>query len=176
VHGEHGTGDRFIYEYNLDAQRRKQVRSFVQATAWNGDMLWEILGASNNARLIERRKAHRLSLVDLRVLERSETNQFVDQCGRQVLLGYEHLVCQYNLDRFWKVARNCYLRAALRWWQYPRLIVELVIQGNLAHSENVTLTLRFLNDTVRGLDINKLDACEIPDPILVGYKAVINEH
>jgi hypothetical protein len=62
-------------------------------------MLGKILGAADNARLIPYWLAHDLGLVELRILEGSETDQAIGQWSRQICLGAKNLVGQHQSQR-----------------------------------------------------------------------------
>lgn len=59
-------------------------------------MLGIVLGAADDARLVPHRQAHGLGLVELRILEGSESDQAVGQWLWQIGLGDENLVGQHQ--------------------------------------------------------------------------------
>ena len=59
-------------------------------------MIGMILGARDDSWFVEGWQSHGLCAVKLRILEGGEPDQAVDQRLRQIGLGYENLVGQYQ--------------------------------------------------------------------------------
>lgn len=70
-----------------DTQLGKHLANVIEAAAWQPDVMWEILGACDDARLVVRRKPHRLSFVELGVLKSSRSQQAIPKPGMQAFLA-----------------------------------------------------------------------------------------
>ena len=66
-----------------NAQVREKLLHIVQTAARQADVLRMVLGASDDARLVIGRQAHRLGLVELGILKCRQPNQSIAQTGRQ---------------------------------------------------------------------------------------------
>ena len=84
----------------------ERVSQIVKAAAWKADVLGEILGTGDDARLVVRGEPHGLRLVELRILERSQSQQAVPQPGTDPVLGDVDLVAENQLQGLWQIARN----------------------------------------------------------------------
>src|SRR6266436_6596176 len=69
LHRKWSSGEAFIAQYWLDAQRAKYRQRFFQAAAWQRDVFWQIFSAVNDTRFVERGQPHRLCAVEFRVLK-----------------------------------------------------------------------------------------------------------
>jgi hypothetical protein len=59
----------------------ERVSHLVKAAAWKADVLGEILGTGDDARPVVRGEPHGLRLVELRILERSQSQQRFRRAG-----------------------------------------------------------------------------------------------
>ena len=119
----------------------------------------EVLCASDDARRAVGRKSQRLSLVELRVLERRKPQQPVAQPGRQALLGDVDLVAEHQLDRLREHACDGRHRWASRGRQAPGLMLVILLRRQ-AHTEDAALSLGRLNGPLDLLPTEPVQACE----------------
>src|SRR5437764_12672142 len=89
-------------------------------------MFREQLGAPNNARLAESWKPHRLSRVELWVLESGGSDQPVDKGGRKGTPVDVDLIAKHNRYLLRQFAADWGLRAPSGWWCCPGFIVVVV--------------------------------------------------
>jgi hypothetical protein len=68
----------------------------IEAASRQANMLGEILGTADDRRYFPHRPTHGLGLIELRILEGGEADQAVSQRLRQISLGDENLIGQYQ--------------------------------------------------------------------------------
>ena len=74
----------FVANDHPDAHLGEHLANVIAAAAWQPDVMREILGARDDARLVVRRKPHRLRSVELGILKRCEPKQTVSKSGIQI--------------------------------------------------------------------------------------------
>src|SRR5262249_37724214 len=74
----------FVANGHSNAEVGERLANVIEAAARQSNVLRKILGARDDARLAVRRKPHRLCLVELGVLERSEPKQSVSKPRMQL--------------------------------------------------------------------------------------------
>jgi hypothetical protein len=93
----------FVANDHSDAKVAEHLPRVIEAAAWQPDVMREILRARNDARLVVRRKPHRLSFVELGVLKCGEPKQTVSKSRIQVLLGDVDLIAKDNFQFGWQI-------------------------------------------------------------------------
>ena len=81
----------------------QRLANVIEAAAWQPDVMREILGARDDACLAVRRKPHRLRLVELGILERSEPQQSISKSRMQPLLGDVDLIAKDEFQCRWQI-------------------------------------------------------------------------
>src|SRR5438128_1602050 len=85
LHIQRTTVAAFVANDHADAKLGEHLANVIEAAAWQPDVLREILGARDDARLVVRRKPHRLGFVELGILKRGEPKQSVSKPRIQAL-------------------------------------------------------------------------------------------
>ena len=101
--------------------------------------------ATDDPRLRVRRQAHRLGLIELRILERGDTQQSVSKTRSQTVFGYVNLVAEDQFKRTRELAHNRRLRPTTRWRRGPwcRFVI---LCGRKAHAKNTSTSICFARD------------------------------
>lgn len=81
-----------------DTEIFEERERFIETAARQTDMPRVILGARDDARRAIRGQPHGLRLVELGILERSETQQLIPQCRIQICLLDVGLVAQHEFE------------------------------------------------------------------------------
>jgi len=97
-HVQRSAAAAFIADDGFDLQRLQGLLHLIEATSWQGEMLWVILGATDNSWLVESRQTHRLCPVKFRVLECSQPEQTITKPGREILLGNIDFIRQNQFE------------------------------------------------------------------------------
>ena len=84
---------------HVDTTLGEHLANIIEAAAWQPDVMREILGACDDARLVVRRKPHRLSFVELGVLKSSQPQQAIPKPGIQAFFGDIDLIAQDKFQR-----------------------------------------------------------------------------
>ena len=93
----------FVANDHADAKLGEHLANVIEAAAWQPDVMREILGARDDARLVVRRKPHRLRFVELGILKRGEPKQSVSKSGMQTLLGDVDLIAKDEFQCRWQI-------------------------------------------------------------------------
>ena len=146
----------FVPQIAADTLIPKELLNCIQATAWQADVLREVLGAPDDSGLVPHRHAHGLRPVELRVLEGGQAHQPVRERLRQLCLRCIDQIGQRHRDRLGhRTSQSLRGRRA----RLPRL--QRVLVGHESHVERVRSTRRSKN---RRLDISRrhrLDGCQV---------------
>ena len=94
----------FVANGHANAQLGQRLADVIEAAARKSDVMRKILGAADDAWLVVRRQSHRLRLVELGVLERSEPEQSVSEPRMQLLLGDVDLIAKNEFQRRRQIA------------------------------------------------------------------------
>ena len=104
LHLQRSTVVAFVANDHADAELGEHLPNIIEASAWQPDVMREILGARDDARLVVRRKPHRLRFVELGILERSEPKQSVSKSRMQALLGDVDLIAKDEFQCRWQIS------------------------------------------------------------------------
>lgn len=83
---------------NSNAQVGQRSADIVETASRQADVMRMIFGTGDDARLAVGGQAHRLRLVELRILKRRQAKQPVPQCRMQPFLGDVDLIAEYQLQ------------------------------------------------------------------------------
>ena len=89
----------FVANDHADAKLGEHLANVIEAATWQPDVMREILGARNDARLVVRRKPHRLRFVELGILKSGKPKQSVSKSRVQVLLRDVDLIAKDEFQR-----------------------------------------------------------------------------
>lgn len=104
-----------------------------------------VLGAGDDPRLVERRQAHGLRFVELRILKRGDAKQAVPETGEQPLLGDIELIAVDDFQRRRQRSDDRRIFAVTRGRCRPRLIVD-IFWWKQPHTQNPAAPFRVLRD------------------------------
>src|SRR5919201_4726329 len=99
LHLQRTTAVAFVATDYADAKLGEHLANVIEAAAWQPDVMREILGARDDARVVVRRKPHRLRFVELRVLKSSQAQQAIPKPGMQAFFGDVDLIAQDKFQR-----------------------------------------------------------------------------
>src|ERR1700678_853149 len=137
-------------------------------------MVGEFLATSDHSRLVERRKPHRLCLVEFRVLKCPKAKQPIQHRGRKILFFDIQKVGTHNLDPQRKGAWYRTLRSFSGWWQRPR-ILSFIFRRADSHSDKISTPLSFQNDGLGSRSGHPLHARQKHPLVTIGTKLRIYE-
>src|SRR5207249_10001826 len=94
----------FVANGHANTEVSERLANVIEAAARQPDVIGKILGATDDAWLVVRRQPHRLRLVELWVLERSQPKQPVSKPGMQPLLRDLDLIAKNEFDGRWQIS------------------------------------------------------------------------
>ena len=134
-----------VPDNRLDAYVAQNLADLVEAPSRQADVMRVVLGAGDDARLVERRQAHGLRFVELRILKRRDAKQAVPETGVQPLLGDVELIAVDDLHRLRQRSDNRRVFAVTRGRRRPRLIVDVFLWKQ-PHTQDSAAPFRLLRD------------------------------
>ena len=126
----------------------KSISTFTyvfETSAWQADVLWMFFSATDDPWLGVRRQAHRLGLIELRILERGDTQQPVSKTRSQTVFGDVDLVAEDQFKRTRELAHNRWLRPPTRRRRGPRCGF-VILRRRKAHAKNASTSICVARD------------------------------
>ena len=136
-------------------------------------MVAVLLGAGDHPRLVEGREAHRLGLVELRVLERRQSNQRVAQRGREFGAVEIDAVGEYRVERVRKVGRVLESGSARRSCRPGLGGGFLVVR--VGHADHGAGPFRLADHRLRLRGRDSFEAGEVGPLVGVGFELRVDE-
>src|SRR6185295_8486684 len=92
-----------VTDDRANIQVDQYLTNVFETSAWHADVLWMFFSATNDPWLRVGRQAHRLGLIELRILERGDAQQPVSKTRRQTVVGDVDLVSEDQFKRVRKL-------------------------------------------------------------------------
>ncbi len=134
----------FVANDHANTQVGQRLADVIEAAARKSDVMRKILGARDDAWLVVCRQSHRLRLVELGVLERSEPEQSVSKPRMQLLLGDVDLIAKNEFQRHWQITDDRGFSSTRR-RRGPRLCFFIVLRWQ-PDAENAASSFSILDN------------------------------
>ena len=96
----------FVADERPNTETVQRLTNVLEASARQGHMLREIFGTCDDSWLVPGRQPHRLSLVELRILECRESEEMIAKTRMQPFLGDVDLIAEHKFQRCRPFARK----------------------------------------------------------------------
>jgi len=131
----------------------------VDASPREGEVLWKILGADDDARNACRRKPQLLALVELGILKRGDAPETRHQRGRKTRLLHEEALGEDRLDLRWD-GEGQLGRRGRGPRRFPRRIVFFIIGSWLGDAQYAPRARRLFSQCTNPIALKALDVGE----------------
>ena len=139
------SAETLVTDDRANIQVDQDLTNVFETSAWQADVLWMFFSATDDSWLGVGRQAHRLGLIELRILERGDTQQPVSKTRSQTVFGDVDLVSEDQFKRTRKLAHNRWLRPTTRRRRGPwcRFVI---LRRRKAHAQNAPTSIGVARD------------------------------
>ena len=167
--------ETLVTDDRANIQVGQDLTNVFETSAWQADVLWMFFSATDDPWLVVGRQAHRLGLVELRILERGDTQQSVSKTRSQAVFGDVDLVSEDQFKRTRKLAGNRWLRPATRWRRGPRCRF-VILRRRKAHAKDAPTSIGVARDRFQMRALDALYGREKCPLVAVRHCLVVKEH
>jgi len=173
-HLERAASVALVANGHAHAHVAQHLVNLIEASSRQADVMRVILGTRDDARLGVGGQTHRLSLVELRILKRRQSEQPVSETRMQSALGDVDLIAENQIQRLRQSANDRRLCSVPRGRSRPRLFFSIVLWRQ-THAEDATTPFGLPDDLFNLRSAYPARAREIRPLVSPGDEVVIEE-
>lgn len=139
------SAETLVADDGANIQVDQYLTNVFKTPAWQADVLGMFFSATDDSWLGVGRQAHRLGLIELRILECGDTQQPASKTRSQTVFGEVDLVSEDQFKPTGKLAHNRWLHPATRWRRSPRCRI-VILRRRKAYAKDAPSSFRVAGD------------------------------